>query len=199
MIRDLGMNSLKRLRARMLGRPVGTFARGVRLTRSADIINIAGSAADITIGDGTIVRGELLRFGHGGRIAIGAMCYIGEGSRIWSGCEITLGDHVLVAHNVSIFDNLTHPIDWRERRRHFAAIARTGHPADIDLGDRPVRIGHDAWIGANAIILRGVTIGVRAIVAAGAVVTQDVAADTVVAGNPARPVRTLDAPQTEEK
>ena len=63
----------------------------------------------------------------------------------------------------------------------------------------PIVIGDDAWIGANAIILRGVAIGPRAIVAAGAVVTQDVAADTIVAGNPARPVRALDAPQTEEK
>lgn len=186
------LHRLRRRRTLVLG-------KSARLARTARVYNLGPSDDCITVGDGSIVRGELLRFAHGGKIVIGSMCYIGEGSRIWSGCAITLGDHVLVAHNVSIFDNLTHPLEWRERRRHFAAIARIGHPTHIDLGDRPVTIGDDAWIGANAIILRGITIGQRAIVAAGAVVTQDVAADTIVAGNPARPVRTLDAPQIEEK
>jgi acetyltransferase-like isoleucine patch superfamily enzyme len=152
---------------------------------------------DIVVGSGSIVRGELLRFAHGGKITIGRHCYIGEGTRIWSGAQISIGDHVLIAHNVSIFDNLTHPIDWQERRRHFGAIASIGHPADIDLGDRPVEIGDDVWIGAHALVLRGVKIGARAIVAAGAVVTRDVPADTIVAGNPAKPVRQL-APKLEK-
>ena len=55
-------------------------------------------------------------------------------------------------------------------------------------------IGDDVWIGAGAIILKGVTIGERSIVGAGAVVTRGVPADSVVAGNPAQIVRRLDAP-----
>lgn len=57
---------------------------------------------------------------------------------------------------------------------------------------RPVRIGARVWIGAGARILPGVTIGDGAIVAAGAVVTRDVAPRTIVAGVPARPIKTLE-------
>ena len=59
----------------------------------------------------------------------------------------------------------------------------------------PVRIGDKAWIGFNAIILKGVTVGEGAIVAAGAVVTKDVPPYTIVAGNPARVIRTLSEPE----
>lgn len=184
--------------ARLRGRPTANLAPHARLTGTARIHNMGRSDDDIVVGEGTIIRGELLRFAHGGRITIGSDCYVGEGTRIWSGCRIDIGDHVLIAHNVSIFDNLTHPIDWRARRRHFAAIASSGHPRDLDLGDRPVTIGDDVWIGAHAVVLRGVTIGPRAIVAAGAVVTRDVPSDTVVAGNPATTIRTLSAPNNSE-
>ena len=183
---------LHRLVARLRGRPTAQIAPDAQILGSARIYNMGQADADIAIGSGTIVRGELLRFAHGGQIAIGRHCYVGEGTRIWSGIEISIGDHVLISHNVSIFDNLTHPIDWRHRRKHFEAIANSGHPRDIDLGDRPVRIGNDVWIGAGAIVLRGVTIGDRAIIAAGAIVTRDVARDTVVAGNPAKQLRHLD-------
>ncbi len=54
---------------------------------------------------------------------------------------------------------------------------------------QPIRIGNGAWIGAKAIILKGVTIGEGAIVGAGSVVTRDVAPYTIVAGNPARFIR----------
>jgi acetyltransferase-like isoleucine patch superfamily enzyme len=149
-------------------------------------------AEDISIGAGTVIRGELLRFAHGGKIAIGAHCYVGHGTRIWSGASVSIGDHVLIAHNVSIFDNLTHPLDWRQRREHFREISHRGHPKNIDLGDKPVVIGNDVWVGAHSLILRGVTIGPRAIIAAGAVVTHDVAADTIVGGNPAKVIRQLE-------
>jgi maltose O-acetyltransferase len=56
---------------------------------------------------------------------------------------------------------------------------------------RPVRIGDDVWIGTGAVILKGVTIGARAIVGAGAVVNRDVPPDVIVAGNPARVVKNL--------
>ena len=68
-----------------------------------------------------------------------------------------------------------------------------------DFYDRPVltvkdvHIKKNVWIGANCIILPGVTIGENAIIGAGSVVTRDVSANTVVAGNPAKPIRTLDA------
>lgn len=191
MIRDFGINSLKRFIYRAIGRPVGIFEQGVRLTRSADVINMGRSMADIHVGAGTILRGELVRLAHGGSIKVGRDCYLGNDSRIWSGARIVIGDHVLIAHNVNIFDNLTHPIDWQQRREHFRQIAGHGHPETIDLQDSPVTIGNDVWVGAYSMIMKGVTIGDRAIIAAGSVVTRDVAADMLVAGNPAKALRSL--------
>jgi acetyltransferase-like isoleucine patch superfamily enzyme len=135
----------------------------------------------------------LMTFAHGGRIEIGQWCFLGEGARIWSAVHISIGNRVLISHSVNIFDSLTHPLDARLRHEHFRTIMLHGHPRAIDLGERPVEIGDDVWIGANSCILRGVTIGAGAIVGAASVVTQDVPADCVFAGNPAKLVKKLDS------
>lgn len=150
--------------------------------------------SDIRVGPHSHIRGELLLFGHGGRIRIGAYCYVGEQTRIWSALSIDIGDRVLISHLVTIVDNLTHPLDAGARHAQFRAIVTGGHPTAIDLGERAVVIGDDAWIGAHAVILRGVTIGSGAIIGAGSVVTKDVEPNTLVAGNPARLVRRLATP-----
>jgi acetyltransferase-like isoleucine patch superfamily enzyme len=85
---------------------------------------------------------------------------------------------------VSVGDYDGHPIDPVLRRFSSAP------PEEI----RPVMIGDDVWIGRHATILKGVTIGDRSIVGAGAVVTRSVPPDVVVAGNPARVVRSLREP-----
>jgi acetyltransferase-like isoleucine patch superfamily enzyme len=90
-----------------------------------------------------------------------------------------------------VFDNLTHPLRAAERHQQVQAIFTRGHPRELALDESPVRICDDAWIGAGAMVLRGVTVGQGAIVAAGAVVTKDVAAFSIVAGNPAVLVREL--------
>ena len=88
-----------------------------------------------------------------------------------------IGDRVLISHSANVFDNLTHPLRAKPRHEQVKEILSSGHPKDICLGERPVRICDDAWIGANAIVLRGVIIGRGAVVAAGAVVTKDVPSD----------------------
>ena len=183
--------NLSILKAKFRSRGLAKIDPSTRVYWSANILNAQGIAERITIGPRSMVRGELFVFAHGGQIDIGCGCYIGENSRIWSGVSIQLGSHVLIAHNVSIMDNLTHPLNPVARRRQIEAIYASGHPSDVELDDQPVVIGDDAWIGAHALVLRGVTIGKGAIVAAGAVVTKDVPPYTIVAGNPARPIRTL--------
>lgn len=173
---------------RLLGRPTCLMQNGVRLGRVARIINIGQSSSQIVIGSNSIVDGQLLVFPHGGQITIGSWSYIGEGSRVWSSCNVKIGDRVMISHNVNIFDSLTHPVSAEMRHEHFRQIATTGHPKSIQLGEMPVYIGNDAWIAAGAILLRGVRIGDGAIVGAGAVVTHDVAPWTIVAGNPARKI-----------
>jgi acetyltransferase-like isoleucine patch superfamily enzyme len=171
---------------RALNRPTCKKERTTRLMSSARIINIGRDSNLIKLGGHTIVGGELLVFAHGGSIEIGDWCYIGQGSRIWSGAKVLIGNRVMIAHNVNIFDNQTHPMMPSDRHMHFREIYLNGHPRNIHLGDRPVHIQDDAWIGAGAIVLRGLTIGSGAIVGAGSVVTHDVEPMTIVAGNPAK-------------
>lgn len=158
---------------------------------SSAVVNLRNSKAAIRVGGSTHVRGELLVLAHGGDIEIGEFCYIGEGAKIWSGKSIRIGNRVLIAHGVTILDNISHPIDPRERHEHFRKIISSGHPCDIDLRDRSVVISDDAWIGCMSVILPGVTIGEGAIVGAGSVVTKDVAPHTVVGGNPAVFIRSF--------
>ena len=91
--------------------------------------------------------------------------------------KVTIGDHVMIGPNVDIY-TVNHPLD-KEGRRHYHATAL------------PVTIGNDVWIGGKATILPGVTIGDNVVVAAGAVETKDVPANTIVAGVPARVIKEL--------
>ena len=164
-----------------------------RIYPQAEIQNLAHDKTRIVIQAGTVIRGELQVFAHGGFIAIGKDCYIGEQTRIWSAAAITIGDRVLIAHNVNIHDSNSHSTNAYTRHLHFKHIITRGHPknSDSDIVAAPVSIGNDAWLGFNTTVLKGVTIGERAIVAACSVVTRDVPADAMVAGNPARIVKSL--------
>ena len=164
---------------------------GSVLYDTARISNNLGNVEKIRIGERTHVRGELLTFGHGGDIRIGDYCYVGEGTRIWSGRLISIGNRVLISHNCNIFDNITHPYSPLGRHNQFKTIITSGHPADIDLLDSPVIIEDDVLIGAGSIILKGVTIGRGAIIGAGSVVTKNVPPYTIAAGNPAKAIREL--------
>lgn len=176
---------------RAAGRATCIMNRSARLLPEARILNARGDSRRITIGHNSVVGGELFVFAHGGQISIGDWCFIGPGSRIWSGGSINIGNRVLISHNVNIFDNQTHPISPRLRHRQVREIYARGHPKDIDLQDTELRICDDAWVGAGAIVLRGVTVGKASVVAAGSVVTSNVPEYCIVAGNPARIVREL--------
>lgn len=156
------------------------------------ILPHGGTPQSITIGTNTHVRGELMTF-PGGTIQVGDDCYVGEQTRIWAAQSITIGNRVLIAHLTTIVDNATHPLDAAARHLHYQTILTSGHPRDVDLAPRPVRIEDDAWIACSVVILSGVTIGRGAVVGAGSVVTSDVPEGTMVAGNPARVVRHLRA------
>jgi acetyltransferase-like isoleucine patch superfamily enzyme len=150
------------------------------------IENFQNKIDQIKIGAFTHVRGELLIFPHGGSILIGNHCYIGEGSRIWSAANIQIGNNVLIAHNVNIHDNISHPIDAVTRHNHYKHIITKGHPHEIDLNEKPIIIKDNAWIGFNATILKGTTIGERAVIGAGAMITKDIPNDAIAVGNPAQ-------------
>lgn len=113
-------------------------------------------------------------------ICLGDRVFVGDGCTLSAAQRIAIGNDCLIAAGVRIHDNDGHPLDAAKR------IAGVPLTAD-DI--RPIVIEDGAWIGAGAVVLKGVTIGARAIVGAGAVVTDDVPPDAIVAGNPARILR----------
>jgi acetyltransferase-like isoleucine patch superfamily enzyme len=116
------------------------------------------------------------------QVAVGDGFNIGEYSFISGNGGVTIGDNVIIGHHVSI---LTSEHNY----------ADTDVPIQAQgLRLAPVTIGDDVWIGSGARILAGVTIGRGAIVAAGAVVTGDVPEHAIVAGVPARVVRSRKGP-----
>jgi acetyltransferase-like isoleucine patch superfamily enzyme len=156
---------------------------GVTLIESARIVNLQRQPARVTVGAHSVIAGELFVFPHGGRIAIGEWCYLGEGSRVWSAAAVVIGDRVLVSHGVNIHDCDSHPREPQERHRHYRDLRLHGHPRVLEsVLRKPVTIEDDVWIGFNASILKGVTIGARSIVAAGSIVTRDVPADSLYVG-----------------
>lgn len=187
-VRRVNLHTLGR---RLRGHATCIMGQSARLGSHARIFNMTGDDRRITIGAHSIILGELLVYAHGGMIECGEWCFVGDGTRIWSGARVSIGNRVLISHGVNIIDGLTHPLDPLARHAHFREIAQRGHPSHISLGDRPIRFDDDSWVGAGAIILRGTTIGEGAIVGAGAVVTKDVPPYTVVVGNPARIARTI--------
>ncbi len=174
----------------LIYRKRGNFAPTARAVSGGHILNPGGDPEAVTVGAHSILRGELFAFPHAGKVSVGEWCFIGEDSYIWSSASVTIGDRVLISHGVNIHDTNGHPLMADARHKQFRAIATTGHPARIeDIDAKPVVIGDDVWIGFGAMIMKGVTIGDRSIVAAGSLVLDDVPADVTVAGNPARIVK----------
>lgn len=165
-------------------REKGNISKKAVLYDTVDVSNLNKNKASLRIGDYTHIRGEIFLYHHG-TIEIGDYCYIGEGTRIWAGEKIHIGNRVLISHNCNIVDNNSHPLSAEERHLHYKTIINTGHP-DIDLESNPVTIYDDAWINEGVMILKGVTIGEGAIVGAGSVVTKDIPAWSMAAGNPAQ-------------
>jgi acetyltransferase-like isoleucine patch superfamily enzyme len=149
------------------------------------------SIGKITVGNNVICNGELYCFLDQGRISIGNFSFVGQNTRIWSLKSIKIGNRVLISHNVFIVDNLTHPFDSEIRHKQFKSKFGYPFPDNINLNPKEVLIDDDVWIAANTIILSGIHIGKGAIIAAGSVVTKNVPAGSVFAGNPAKEINKI--------
>ncbi|WP_458115992.1 DapH/DapD/GlmU-related protein [Arthrobacter sp. D2-10] len=111
----------------------------------------------------------------GKNITLGERVFINSGCKFQDQGGVVIGDDCLIGHN-TVIATLNH--DLAPSRR-------------ADMHPAPVVIGRNVWIGSNATILPGVTIGDNAVVAAASVVTKDVPADSIVVGSPARVVRSV--------
>ncbi len=117
---------------------------------------------------------------YGQQISLGDYVYINSGCVIIDNSRVAIGDHTMIGPAVQIY-TAAHPLE--------AAPRAQGWETALAIG-----IGANVWIGGGAIILPGVQIGPGAVVGAGAVVTRNVAASTVVAGNPARVIKVIETP-----
>lgn len=118
-----------------------------------------------------------LSTGPKGRLEIGARSFLNDGVNVYAAQKVVIGLECLIADEAIIFDTTFHDIS-----------------PDRPAKTAPVTLGRNVWVGARAVILPGVTIGDHAVVGAGAIVSSDVPPRSVVAGAPARVVRTFDCP-----
>jgi maltose O-acetyltransferase len=126
------------------------------------------------VGEGAVIRPPF-HCDYGFNIRLGSGAFLNFGCVILDVVDVAVGAGSQIGPAVQIYA-ADHPRDPETRR------------AGLEFG-RPVRIGRNVWVGGGAIILPGVTIGDNAIIGAGSVVTRDVPARAIVAGNPARAIK----------
>lgn len=114
---------------------------------------------------------------HGYNISVGENFFAATNCVMLDCGKISIGDNVLICPNVGIY-TVNHAFDSKERAQGYERSS-------------PVIIGDDVWIGGNASILGGVTVGNNSIIAAGSVVTRDIPSGVIAAGNPAKVIREI--------
>jgi acetyltransferase-like isoleucine patch superfamily enzyme len=154
-----------------------TLKLSVQLNASTDTDQFRDRLSDIIGSDidksTTIFAPFFTNFGR--YISIGKNVFINHACSFLDMGGITIEDNVLIGPKVNLVSE-NHPIDPTQRK---------------SLIGKPILIKNNAWIGASATILPGITIGENSIVAAGSIVTKDVPDNTIVAGNPARKMKSI--------
>lgn len=154
----------------------------------------------LRIGKDCVVHGFFIFESQEGFISVGERTFIG-GSTFICRTGISVGNNVYIAWGCTIYDHDSHSINYLDRmndmdvelynyRERTIYKSNQGKNWSV-VNTAPITICNHAWIGMNCIILKGVTIGEGAVVGAGSVVTRDVPAWTLVAGNPARIIKAI--------
>ncbi|MEC0184719.1 sugar O-acetyltransferase [Paenibacillus peoriae] len=139
------------------------------------ICSLPTSTRDYTVGEGVSIDHNF-HCDLGYNIHVGNIFYAGYNCTILDMAEVHIGNNCMIASNVGIY-TASHNIEPKNRNK-------TGYGI-------PIKIGNNVWIGGHCVIFPGVSIGDNSIVAAGSVVTKDVPANMIVAGNPAKVLRTI--------
>lgn len=160
------------------------------MPESLILLSDGSSAKDIELGEFVTLYGTI-QSQSGGRVHFGDYTRLGKGSVIRALDCVTVGSYTAIADNVVISDNGNHPVDPIFRRK-MKEDALDGYMRLWKHSEHaPVIIGENVWVCEGARINRGVTVGDNAIIAAGAIVTKDVPANSIVAGIPAKVIKTF--------
>jgi acetyltransferase-like isoleucine patch superfamily enzyme len=152
-------------------------------------LGVGAGSNRVTIGSRSIVRCRISFDGRHGEVRIGDRTYIGA-SHIVCHSAVTIGSDVIISWGVTVVDHDSHSVHWAQRSGDVEEW-RMGRKSWEHVPVRPVTIGDKVWIGFGASILKGVTIAEGAVIGAGAVVTREVPAYALVAGNPAQVIRLI--------
>jgi len=164
-----------------------------------DLRQVPENRKYVTIGERGLIKASFTFETPQGEIRIGNNTHIG-GAHFICRSGITVGNDVTMAWGITLYDHDSHSTNW-EYRQHdneqcYADYLATGNNiANKDwshVNTAPIVIEDKVWIGMDVLVLKGVTIGEGAVIAAKSVVTKDVPAWTLVAGNPAKVVKELE-------
>lgn len=181
------MSLINKLKGKYLPRLVAEIGRTSKIKGR---IERRHPLAVVKVGEDSLVAGVLVAENEKSRLIVGNRVFIGGNSLIDCMHQITIEDDVLISYQVLIMDSDNHSLRASERIGDLKRWSQQKYDWS-KVSSAPVVIQSKAWIGARAIITKGVVIGEGAIVAAGAVVTKNVAPYTIVGGNPARVIREL--------
>lgn len=136
-------------------------------------------------GRGCFMQGSI-QFDYGVFTTVGDNFYTNFNFTVLDTCPVNIGDNVFIGPNCTIATAL-HSLDPAERRMR---IRENGEVYDLEYG-KPIKIGNDCWIASNVVICGGVTIGDKCVIGAGSVVTRDIPAGSLAAGNPCRVIKKI--------
>lgn len=182
------MITLKQLTGKLVPRLIADIGKSTKIKGR---IERRHASATIRIGSGSLIAGTLVVEDKGSQLLIGNNVFIGGGSLIDCLSKIVIEDDVLISYQVIIMDSDNHSLKASERVSDLKRW-RQGKYDWSHAKTAAVFIRQNAWIGARAIVTKGVEVGMGGVVASGAVVTKDVPPYTVVGGNPACVIRELD-------